>query len=175
LACGHCSARRSAPRLRTQAQQWAEAADREVEDVIAALEDALLLLNVTQIIYEALPTNIRRLVNQAVFPALTVRDPDTIDAQRTSFFDALKQLTQALLEAEETPQTGQKRPRTPQDQAERPQNDHDPDFRGRGSYFDQMAGWSGKFSKSPWPLIRQLHEERFGCQGVVCQRPSRPH
>ncbi len=36
-----------------------------------------------------------------------------------------------------------------------------PIFGGRGSYIEQMAGWSGKFSKSPWPLIRRLHEERF--------------
>jgi site-specific DNA recombinase len=128
---------------RAQAQEWADAAEREVEDVMAALEDALLLLNVTQIIYEALPANIRRLVNQAVFLALVVRDPDTIDAQRTPFFEALHQLAQALLEAEETPQTGQKRPRTPQDQAGRPQDDHDPDFRGRGSYIGRMAGATG--------------------------------
>jgi hypothetical protein len=147
---------------RAQAQEWADAAEREVEDVMAALEDALLLLNVTQIIFEALPANIRRLVNQAVFPALTVRDPDTIDAQPTPFFDALHQLAQALLEAEATPQTGQKRPRTRQDPDGRPQDDADPDFRGRGSYTGRMAGWSGKFSKSPWPLIRRLHEERFG-------------
>jgi hypothetical protein len=24
------------------------------------------------------------------------------------------------------------------------------------------TGIAGKFSKSPWPLIRKLHEERFG-------------
>ena len=128
---------------RAQAQQWAEAADREVEDVMAALDDALLLLDETKIIYEALPTTIRRLVNQAVFLALTVCDPDTIDAQRTPFFEALQQLAHALLEAQETSQTGQKRPQTPQDQARRPQDDADPDFRGRGSYIGRMAGATG--------------------------------
>jgi site-specific DNA recombinase len=125
---------------RAQAQQWAEAADREVEDVMAALADALLLLDETKIIYETLPTNIRRLVNQAVFLALVVRDQDTIDAQRTLFFDALHQLAHALHEANETPQTGQKQP---QDKAGRPQDDADPDFRGRGSYIGRMAGATG--------------------------------
>jgi hypothetical protein len=72
---------------RTQTQEWADAGEREVEvedeDVMAALDDALLLLNETKIIYEVLPANIRRLVNQAVFVALTVRDADIVDAQRT--------------------------------------------------------------------------------------------
>jgi hypothetical protein len=74
---------------RTQTQERADAGEREVEveveveDVMAALDDALLLLNETKIIYEVLPANIRRLVNQAVFVALTVRDADTVDAQGT--------------------------------------------------------------------------------------------
>src|SRR3984885_16160622 len=29
-----------------------------------------------------------------------------------------------------------------------------------------LDGEGGKFSKSPWPLIRQLHEERFGRWGA---------
>ncbi len=128
---------------RAQAQQWADAADREVEDVMAALKDALLLLDETKIIYEALPNNVHRLVNQAVFVALTVRDPDTIDAQRTPFYEALHQLAQALQEAHETPQTGQKRLRTTENKTIRPQHDHDPDFRGRGSYIEQMAERAG--------------------------------
>lgn len=28
------------------------------------------------------------------------------------------------------------------------------------------TGMAGRFSKSPWPLIRQLHEERFGRRGT---------
>jgi hypothetical protein len=30
------------------------------------------------------------------------------------------------------------------------------------SIYEVLAGMAGKFSKSPWPLIRQLHQERFG-------------
>jgi len=38
--------------------------------------------------------------------------------------------------------------------------------RGRGfrttTSHPAKTGMAGKFSKSPWPLIRRLHEERFG-------------
>jgi len=100
---------------RGQAKQWADAADREVEDVMAALDDALLLLDATTIIYEALPVSVRRLVNQAVFLALTVRDPDTIEATRTPLYEALHQFAQAPSRPRKRPQpatTGPGRPGT---------------------------------------------------------------
>jgi site-specific DNA recombinase len=128
---------------RTQAQQWADAAERETTDVMAALEDALLLLDATKIIYETLPASTRRLVNQAVFLALIVRDPDNVDAKRTPLYEALHRLARELREAKETPQTGQNRPRTPGNKTVRPQDDRDPDFRGRGSYIGRMAGATG--------------------------------
>jgi hypothetical protein len=43
-----------------------------------ALDNALLLLDAEQVIYETLPPSSRRLVNQAIFVALIVCDPDTI-------------------------------------------------------------------------------------------------
>ncbi len=136
---------------RSQAQQWADAADREETDVMAALDDALLLLDASTVLYEALPTSSRRLVNQAVFLALIVRDPDSIDAERTPFYEALHRLAQDLREAKETPQTGPSRPKTPRNKTVRPRNDHDPDFRGRGSYIGRMAGATGRDS-NPRPL-----------------------
>jgi site-specific DNA recombinase len=128
---------------RAKARQWADAADREVDDVMAALDDALLLLDATKVIYEALPDSCRRLVNQAVFLALIVHDPDNIEARRTPFYEALHRLAQDLREAKETHQGGQNRPRAPQEKTGRPQDDHDPDFRGRGSYIGHMAGATG--------------------------------
>jgi hypothetical protein len=128
---------------RATARQWADAADREVEDVMAALDDALLLLDASRVIYEALPASSRRLVNQAVFLALIVHDPDNIEAKRTPFYEALHRLAQDLREAKEARPAGPNRPRTPQDKAGRPQDDHDPDFRGRGSYIGRMAGATG--------------------------------
>ncbi len=126
---------------RTKAQQWADAATREVEDVNAALDDALAILN-EHVIYEALPESARRLVNQAVFLAIVVSDPDNVQAQLTPLFETIKQLIQELRETKERPQTRQK-PTTPGNKAGRPQNDRDPDFRGRGSYIGRMAGATG--------------------------------
>jgi site-specific DNA recombinase len=126
-----------------RAQKWADAAEREVEDVMAALEDALILLDDARVIYEALPNSVRRLVNLAVFLALIVHDPDTIEAQRTPLYDALARLAQDLREAEKAPQNGQKRPKAGKNKDFGPKNDPDPDFRGRGSYIEQMAERAG--------------------------------
>jgi hypothetical protein len=126
---------------RTKAQQWADAAKREVEDVMAVLDDALTILD-DQVIYEALPPSTRRLVNQAVFLALVVTDPDNVQAQPTPLYETIALLIQELRDIKERPQTSQK-PRTPGNKTGSPQNDHDPDFRGRGSYIGRMAGATG--------------------------------
>jgi hypothetical protein len=130
---------------RTKAQQWADAATREVEDVMAALDDALAILD-EHIIYEDLPESARRLVNQAVFLALVVSDPDNIPdnirAELTPLYETIAQLIQELREIKERPKTRQKST-TPGNKAGSPQNDRDPDFRGRGSYIGRMAGATG--------------------------------
>ncbi len=126
---------------RTKAQQWADAATREVEDVMAALDDALAILD-EHVIYEDLPASARRLVNQAVFLAIVVSDPDNVQAQLTPLFETIAQLIQELRETKERPKTRQK-PRTPGNKTGSPQNDRDPDFRGRGSYIGRMAGATG--------------------------------
>jgi hypothetical protein len=130
---------------KAKAQRWADAATREVEDVMGALDDALLLLDNTIVIYETLPHSSRRLINQAIFLVLIVRDPDTIHAQRTPLYHEIALLVQDLAPTETTPQTAAKRggTRQPTARAARPQNDLDPDFRGRGSYIEQMAERAG--------------------------------
>jgi site-specific DNA recombinase len=137
---------------RTKAQQWADAAEREVEDVMAALDDALVILS-DKIIYDELPKSTRRLVNQAVFLALVVIGPDNIQAERTPLYDTIKLLIQELRHAREAAQTGQKRPRKPRSQAGHPQDDHDPEIRGRGSYISSMAGATGLEPANVTPQI----------------------
>jgi hypothetical protein len=127
---------------RAKAQQWADAAKREVEDVMTALDDALAILN-DKVIYEALPAGSRRLVNQAVFLALVVSDPDSVQAQLTPLYETIARLIQELRATRERPQTVRKQPTTPKDKTRLPQDDHDPDFRGRGSYIGRMAGATG--------------------------------
>jgi hypothetical protein len=105
-----------------------------------ALDDALLLLDET-VIYEQLPDSSRRLVNQAVFGSLIVIDPDTIYAQRTPLYDEIDQLSQQLRDT--APPAARQHPKTPRYGDENAQNDHDPDFRGRGSYIMPMAERAG--------------------------------
>jgi site-specific DNA recombinase len=126
-----------------QAQQWADAAIREVEDVMGALDDALLLLDNRRVIYETLPHHSRRLVNQAIFLALIVHDPDTVEAQRTSLYEAIARIVEILQQAEQAPQTTPTRPRARQRTGTRPEKNPDPISWGRGSYKSKMAGATG--------------------------------
>ena len=128
-----------------QAQQWADAATREVEDVMGDLDDALLLLDAKRVIYETLPHNSRRLVNQAIFLALIVHDPNTVEAQRTPLYEAIALVVRALQEADDAPQTAPNRPMSRQGAGigRGPEKDPDPVFRGRGSYIEQMAEGEG--------------------------------
>jgi hypothetical protein len=128
---------------RAQAQRWADAASREVEDVEAALADALTLLDARRVTYHLASPGTRRLINQAIFGRLTIHDPDTIEAERTPLYQAIAQLTRDLEEAPQTGHNPQKRPQSRQDKS-CAQDDHDPLLGGRGSYIAQMAGSSGR-------------------------------
>jgi hypothetical protein len=128
---------------RTQARKWAEAAVREVQDVVDALDIALSLLDAEHVLYETLPTSSRRMVNQAIFQALIVHDPETIQAERTPLYEALASLNRTLQQPEKAPQTTTKRDRNRQNKDVRPQDDHDPFSWGRGSYIEQMAERAG--------------------------------
>jgi hypothetical protein len=127
---------------------------REVEDVMAALDEALAILD-EHVIYDTLPESARRLVNQAVFLAIVVSDPDNVQAQLTPLYETIKQLIQELRETKERPKTRQK-PTTPGNKTGSPQNDRDPDFRGRGSYIGRMAGATGQAANLDGPLDRLL-------------------
>jgi hypothetical protein len=127
---------------RAQAQRWADAASREVEDVEAALADALTLLDARRVTYHLASPGTRRLINQAIFGRLTIHDPDTIEAERTPLYQAIAQLTRDLEEAPQTGHNPQKRPQSRQDKS-CAQDDHDPLLGGRGSYIAQMAERAG--------------------------------
>ncbi len=125
------------------AQQWADAATREVEDVMGAFDDALLLLDAKRVLYETLPHSSRRLVNQAIFIAFIVHDPDTVEAQRTPLYEAIALVVHALQEADAPLQTAPARPRARQGAGIGPEKDPDADSSGRGSYKNKMAGATG--------------------------------
>jgi site-specific DNA recombinase len=144
-----------------QARKWANAAKREVEDVMQALNDALALLDDHHVLYETLNTICRRLVNQAIFRRLIIRDPDTVEAERTTLYDQIAQLAQDHQDAKKAAQNGQKRPRTARNKTRSPQDDHDPFSRGRGSDKSNMAGQSGRPANPAAtldPLLEHLME-----------------
>jgi len=121
---------------------------------MGALEDALILLDENIVLYEALPSSSRRLVNQAIYLALIVRDPETIEAQRTPLYDAIASLVVELRSAEKAPKAATNCHRTTENKAELPsQDDHDPENRGRGSYFEQMAQERRDSNPRPAPPI----------------------
>ncbi len=166
----------------TKAQQWADAAEAETRDVMDALEDALLLVDATTVIYERLPHSSRRLVNQAIFLMLIVSDPDTVEAKRTKLYDELATVVRALQAAENS----QKPAIRPQNKDESPQNDHDPDFRGRGSYFKQMAERGGfeppnevtpvtRFPVAPVQPLRHLSRRLFADLASAAASPRLRH
>jgi site-specific DNA recombinase len=125
---------------RAKAEQWADAAKREVEDVMQALDDALALLDKRQILYAALNPTCRRLVNQAVFVRIVIVDPDTVVTERTPAFEAIALLSEPCQTTSRRPSNGRQRT----DKARiSPEDDHDPEIRGRGSYVQRMAERAG--------------------------------
>jgi site-specific DNA recombinase len=115
---------------RTEARRWSAAAVREVNDVMQALNDALSLVNLGRLPYRTANTTERRLINQAIFRRLIITSADTAEAEATPLYALLGEL------AGESRASEHKTRRSPQ-------NDHDPDFRGRGSYIDNMAEREG--------------------------------
>jgi site-specific DNA recombinase len=157
-----------------RAQQWADAADREVEDVMQALDDALALLDDNHVLYENLNTLCRRLVNQAIFRRLTIRDPDTVEAERTALYDQIAQLAKDLQDPQKPAQDPQKRPRTTRNKARSPQNDHDPFSGGRGSYENNMAERAGFEPAMEFNPHTRLAGECLQPLGHLSQDSGRP-
>jgi site-specific DNA recombinase len=146
-------------------ERWSTAAKREVEDVDQALSDALALIDLGTAPYLVAQPLERRIINLAIYLALLVSDPDTIEAKPSELYALLVPLARQL--AQETAQDGQNGAwPDPESRGNQPRNDHDPAFRGRSSQSMQMAGWQRQSSKTylVWKRISELHAQRFGKQ-----------
>jgi site-specific DNA recombinase len=80
---------------RSEVHRWAEAATRDASDVTEALEVALELLEDPQIAYAEATPHQRRLLNQAIFDALLVRDGDVTDANPQPWVTEIHRLANA--------------------------------------------------------------------------------
>jgi hypothetical protein len=66
---------------RSQAQRWGEIAAHDATEIMQALDEALALLNDPQVRYQQASEEVRRLINQALFEKLYIRDDDINDAE----------------------------------------------------------------------------------------------
>jgi hypothetical protein len=110
------------------AEKWQHSATQAVDDVDAALTDALALVDDRRVPYTDQPEATKRVINQAVFERLTIGIDGELNATPTPVYATLIPLKRALAS---TPAQS------------RAQKDPDPDFRGQGSHFAHMAEREG--------------------------------
>lgn len=67
---------------RREVHLWSETAVQDAREVMDALSEALLLLEKAQVAYRQVTPTVRRLLNQALFEGLLIRDEDGLEANR---------------------------------------------------------------------------------------------
>jgi hypothetical protein len=83
----------------TQVEHWAQSAQHQVDDVIAALDEALLLVDAHQRAYDLASESQRRLLNLAIFEQFTIHeeaDEVAIEPQLEAFYEQLMECADAL-------------------------------------------------------------------------------
>jgi site-specific DNA recombinase len=100
---------------RSEAHRWAEAAAHDATEVTETLAEALRLLEDPQIAYAQATPHQRRLLNQAIFEALLIRDEDVAEANPRPWVAEIHRLANSQLDC----QKAQERP-------EGRRNGHDP-------------------------------------------------
>ncbi len=112
---------------RTQARRWLATATHEADEASTALDEALTLIQGCHATYMAADSELRRLMNQAIFTRLLVRT-DTLEGEQTPVYQAIRS----------------RRDSTPTARTKGPQNDQDPRlFGGHGSNVGQLVRPSG--------------------------------
>jgi DNA invertase Pin-like site-specific DNA recombinase len=94
-------------RERTEAHKWADAAAQDGTEVMQALDEALALLTDPQIAYTQATPHTQRLLNQALFTALLIRDEEVSGAEQTPWVAALRRLAQTASQPARQRQNGQ--------------------------------------------------------------------
>jgi site-specific DNA recombinase len=115
---------------RSQAQHWAKVAAHDATDIMHALDEALALLTDPQVRYRQAPDEVRRLINQALFEKLYVRDEGINDAQPLAWVQDIQRLA-------DTPHESQNRCQPTRQHGR--QHDHDRLPAAMGFHKDQMV------------------------------------
>jgi site-specific DNA recombinase len=108
---------------RTQARRLIEGASLEAEDILEALDDALVIVSDCHKTYLAGDATLRRMMNQAIFSRFLVR-LDEIDGERETVFEYITRLAE-------------------DDQSRGPENDQGPVSGALGSDVIQMVPRAG--------------------------------
>ena len=141
---------------RAQVEHWAHTAQHQIDDVTAALEEALLLLDDHQRAYDLAPQSQRRIINLAMFRQFTIRE----DGNGTELEPQLEVFYQELVDYMEAYEGSDRAGHSPASAARRPQPaalaavgagsgraGHDanpsPISWGRSSHSDEMAEREG--------------------------------
>lgn len=111
-----------------EVDRWVEVALHSAEEVMNALDRALELLTEPRLRYEQATSDIRRLINQAIFEKLLIVQEWVTDAVLAPWVIETKALAQAVL-----------RPAKAGTARKGAGNDQGPLFGGPGSYFSQMV------------------------------------
>ncbi len=100
---------------RREVHRWSETAVQDAREVSDALSEALLLLEKAQVAYRQATPTVRRLLNQALFEGLLIRDEDDMEANPTRWAAEVRRLARASQGRQAAPST-----------QEDGRNDHDP-------------------------------------------------
>jgi site-specific DNA recombinase len=80
---------------RREVHRWSEAAVQDAGEITQALYEALLLLETAQVAYRHATPTARRLLNQALFEGLLIRDEDDLEANPTPWVSEIRRLARA--------------------------------------------------------------------------------
>jgi hypothetical protein len=117
---------------RAHARRLSAMATYEANEVFEALRIALSLVD-EHVLWYGLSPMAKHLTTQAVFVKLIPTDADEVRAERQPLYEEM------ALVAEDLASGSHEVTRQIEAAQEQSRNDHDPDSRGHGSYFDQMA------------------------------------
>jgi site-specific DNA recombinase len=126
-------------RERSEAERWSTAAEREVEDVMEALEDALTLVGSGRLLYREASPHLRRLINQAIYERLLLEDADEAEAELTPLYAEILPLARRLAQEARTRPSGRRPHR---------EKNTTPVSSGPCSNIDKMADGAERQSKS---------------------------
>ena len=92
---------------RREVHRWSEAAAHDAGEVTQALHEALLLLEKAQVAYRQATPTVRRLLNQALFEGLLLRDEDDLEANPTPWVNEVRALARAAQDSQPARRNGQ--------------------------------------------------------------------